>query len=65
MRVRPRRSRKSSYAVIRSHADVYPNSWRILALDELGKITLAAHRDHRTVITDANAGMFAAAPRDA
>jgi len=33
---------------------VYPNSWRILALDELGKITLAAHRDHRTVITDAN-----------
>jgi hypothetical protein len=50
--------------VIRSHADVYPNSWRILALDELGKITLAVHRDHRTVITDANAGMFAA-PRDA
>ena len=36
-----------------------------LALDELGKITLAAHRDHRTVITDASAGMFAAAPRDA
>jgi uncharacterized protein YbjT (DUF2867 family) len=37
----------------------------VFALDELGKITLAAHRDHRTVITDANAGMFAAAPRDA
>ncbi len=37
----------------------------VFALDELGRITLAAHRDHRTVITDANAGMFAAAPRDA
>jgi uncharacterized protein YbjT (DUF2867 family) len=37
----------------------------VFALDELGKITLAAHRDHRTVITDTNAGMFAAAPRDA
>jgi uncharacterized protein YbjT (DUF2867 family) len=38
--------------------EVYP-------LDELGRITLAAHGDHRTVITDTNAGMFATAPRDA
>jgi hypothetical protein len=37
----------------------------VFALDELGRITLAAHRDHRTVITDATTGMFAAAPRDA
>jgi uncharacterized protein YbjT (DUF2867 family) len=37
----------------------------VFALDELGRITLAAHRDHRTVITDTNAGMFAAAPRAA
>jgi uncharacterized protein YbjT (DUF2867 family) len=38
--------------------DVFP-------LDELGRITLAAHGDHRTVVTDDSAGMFAAAPRDA
>jgi uncharacterized protein YbjT (DUF2867 family) len=37
----------------------------VFALDELGKITLAAHRDHRTVITDTNAGMFADASGDA
>jgi uncharacterized protein YbjT (DUF2867 family) len=33
--------------------DVFP-------LDELGRITLAAHGDHRTVVTDNSAGMFAA-----
>jgi hypothetical protein len=38
---------------------------RGFALDELGKITLAAGGDHRTVITDNNAGMFAAASGDA
>jgi uncharacterized protein YbjT (DUF2867 family) len=32
--------------------DVFP-------LDELGRITLAAHKDNRTVITDDTAGMFA------
>jgi uncharacterized protein YbjT (DUF2867 family) len=37
----------------------------VFSLDELGKITLAARGDHRTVITDDSAGMFAAAPRDA
>jgi uncharacterized protein YbjT (DUF2867 family) len=37
--------------------DVFP-------LDELGRITLAAHGDKRTVTTDDSAGMFAAAPRD-
>jgi uncharacterized protein YbjT (DUF2867 family) len=37
----------------------------VFALDELGRMTLAARRDHRTVITDPTAGMFAAAPRDA
>jgi uncharacterized protein YbjT (DUF2867 family) len=37
----------------------------VFALDELGKITLAARGDHRTVITDNSAGMFAAAPGDA
>ena len=37
----------------------------VFALDELGRITLAAHGDHRTVITDNSAGMFAAAPPDA
>ncbi|MGW5641724.1 SDR family oxidoreductase [Saccharopolyspora sp. NPDC003752] len=36
----------------------------VFALDELGKITLAARGDHRTVVTDNSAGMFAAAPRD-
>jgi hypothetical protein len=45
--------------------DVYP-------LDEIGRITLAAKPDGRSVVTDDNAGMFAAvhgdaiiAPRDA
>jgi uncharacterized protein YbjT (DUF2867 family) len=37
----------------------------VFALDELGKITLAAHGDHRTVVTDKGAGMFAAASGDA
>ncbi|RLP86205.1 LysR family transcriptional regulator [Micromonospora sp. BL4] len=38
--------------------DVFP-------LDELGRITLAAQGDKRTVTTDDSAGMFAAAPADA
>jgi uncharacterized protein YbjT (DUF2867 family) len=37
----------------------------VFPLDELGKITLAAHGDHRTVVTDDSAGMFAAAAGDA
>jgi uncharacterized protein YbjT (DUF2867 family) len=37
----------------------------VFALDELGEITLAAHSDDRTVVTDPNAGMFAAASGDA
>jgi hypothetical protein len=37
----------------------------VFTLDELGRITLAAHRDHRTIITDNTAGMFAAASGDA
>jgi uncharacterized protein YbjT (DUF2867 family) len=37
----------------------------VFTLDELGRITLAAHGDRRTVITDAGAGMFAAAPGNA
>jgi len=37
----------------------------VFPLDELGKITLAARDDHRTVITDNNAGMFAAASGEA
>ena len=37
----------------------------VFPLDELGKVTLATHGDRRTVITDNNAGMFAAAPRAA
>ena len=36
----------------------------VFTLDELGRITLAARGDHRTVITDDTAGMFAAAPGD-
>jgi uncharacterized protein YbjT (DUF2867 family) len=32
----------------------------VFSLDELGKLTLAAHHDGRTVITDDGAGMFAA-----
>ena len=34
-------------------------------LDELGKITLEARGDHRAVVTDNTAGMFAAAAGDA
>ena len=37
----------------------------VFTLDELGKITLTARGDHRTVITDDSAGMFAAASGDA
>jgi len=36
----------------------------VFALDELGKITLAAHGDKRTVVIDNNAGMFAAVHGD-
>ncbi|MDG6107157.1 NAD(P)H-binding protein [Dactylosporangium aurantiacum] len=38
--------------------EVYP-------LDELGRITLAAHGDGRTVVTDPTAGLYAAVPDDA
>ncbi|MET8650447.1 SDR family oxidoreductase [Nocardia aurea] len=37
--------------------DVFP-------LDELGRVTLAAHHDDRTVVTDDEAGMFAAVTGD-
>jgi uncharacterized protein YbjT (DUF2867 family) len=37
----------------------------IFALDELGRITLAAHGDHRVVVPDNNAGMFATASGNA
>jgi uncharacterized protein YbjT (DUF2867 family) len=37
----------------------------VYGLNQLGKIALAAHGDHRTVITDNTAGMFAAASGDA
>lgn len=37
----------------------------VFRLDELGKITLAAHGDQRTVVTDSSAGMFAAASGNA
>jgi uncharacterized protein YbjT (DUF2867 family) len=37
----------------------------VFTLDELGKITLAARGDQRTVVTDGGAGMFAAVPGDA
>ena len=37
----------------------------VFALDELGRITLAAHGDHRAVVTDSSAGMLAAASGDA
>jgi uncharacterized protein YbjT (DUF2867 family) len=37
----------------------------VFSLDDLGKITLDAHGDHRTVVTDNSAGMFAAASGDA
>jgi uncharacterized protein YbjT (DUF2867 family) len=36
----------------------------VFRLDELGKVTLAAHHDGRTVITDDSAGMFAAVTGD-
>jgi uncharacterized protein YbjT (DUF2867 family) len=36
----------------------------VFTLDELGRITLAARGDHRTVVTDAGAGMFGAVPGD-
>jgi uncharacterized protein YbjT (DUF2867 family) len=36
----------------------------VLPLDELGRITLAARRDDRTVVTDGSAGMFAAVTGD-
>lgn len=37
----------------------------VFRLDELARITLAARGDHRTVVTDDTAGMFAAAHGDA
>ncbi|GHJ53244.1 LysR family transcriptional regulator [Nonomuraea sp. TT08I-71] len=36
----------------------------VFALDELGRVTLAAQHDDRTVVTDDKAGMFAVAGRD-
>ncbi|HYN93640.1 MAG TPA: SDR family oxidoreductase [Pilimelia sp.] len=36
----------------------------VFRLDELGRITLAAHGDPRTVVTDDTAGMFADIPGD-
>lgn len=37
----------------------------VFSLDELGRITLAARGDQRTVVTDDSAGLFAAASGDA
>jgi uncharacterized protein YbjT (DUF2867 family) len=37
----------------------------VFRLDELGAISLAAHDDHRSVVVDNSAGMFAAATGDA
>ena len=37
----------------------------VFQLDELGRVTLAAHGDKRTVVTDNSAGMFAPASGDA
>jgi uncharacterized protein YbjT (DUF2867 family) len=37
----------------------------VFRLDELGAISLAAHDDHRAVVTDDSAGIFAAASGDA
>jgi len=37
----------------------------VFRLDELGAISLVAHGDHRTVVTDNSAGIFAAASGDA
>lgn len=36
----------------------------VFALDELGRLTLSAHKDSRTVVTDETAGMFAAVEGD-
>ncbi|MER7892115.1 NAD(P)H-binding protein [Micromonospora sp. NPDC094482] len=36
----------------------------VYALDDLGRLTLAAQQDNRTVVTDDSAGMFAAVPGD-
>ncbi|BDT92541.1 MULTISPECIES: SDR family oxidoreductase [Nocardia] len=36
----------------------------VFTLDELGRLTLAARHDDRTVVTDDTAGMFAAVPGD-
>jgi uncharacterized protein YbjT (DUF2867 family) len=36
----------------------------VFSLDELGRVTLAAHHDKRTVITDDKSGMFADVPGD-
>jgi len=45
-----------------THAVAGPD---VFTLDELGRITLAAHHDPRTVVIDDSAGMFAAASGDA
>jgi len=37
----------------------------VFSLDQLGRITLAAHNDHRAVVTDDSAGIFAAVSGDA
>jgi uncharacterized protein YbjT (DUF2867 family) len=37
----------------------------IFRLDELGRVTLTAHHDGRSVITDDQAGLFAVVPGDA
>jgi hypothetical protein len=37
----------------------------VFTLDELGRITLAAHGDPRPVVVDGTAGLFAAVPGDA
>jgi uncharacterized protein YbjT (DUF2867 family) len=36
----------------------------VFTLDEVGRITLAAHDDHREVVVDDTAGLFAAVPGD-
>ena len=36
----------------------------VFALDDLGRLTLAAHQDNRTVVTDDKAGMFAVVTGD-
>ena len=37
----------------------------VFPLDDLGRIALAAHGDHRTVVTDPSAGLYAAVPGNA